>query len=267
MLLLLQDFLRGLDPRHVRVAEHRQPVGLHFQHDIERFVERLRRLVRQAVNQVEVDRAVTQFAHPIHRLLRHFARLDAVNGLLHLRVEILHAHRGAVETDFAQRDHVLAREPARVHFHAGFDVRRKREMLVDDFAEPADFVGLQKRRRAAAEMELDGFALRIQPRRHLRHFAAQAFHIGHALVVVERDDGGAAAKPAERLAERDVKINRKVAGRPVVRLDFFGQLRPRDRVGEFRGGRIAGVTRPGHVVFLHQIQINFQRAHGLRKWR
>ena len=125
MLLLLQDFLRRLDPRHVRVAEHGEPVGLHLQHGVERFVERLRRLVRQAVDEVEVDRAVAQLAHPIHRLLRHLARLDAVDGLLHLRIEILHAHRGAVEADFAQRDHVVAREPARVHLHAGFDVGRE----------------------------------------------------------------------------------------------------------------------------------------------
>jgi len=133
----------------MRVTEHRQPVRLHFQHGIERFVERLRCLVRQAVDEVEVDGAVAQLAHPIHGLLRHFARLDAMDGFLDFRVEILHAHRGAVETDFAQRGHVLAREPARVHFHARFDVRRKREVFADDIAEPADFVGLQKSRRTA----------------------------------------------------------------------------------------------------------------------
>ena len=134
-----------------------------------------------------------------------------MNRLLHLRIEILHAHRGAVEADFAQRHHVLAREPARVHFHARFDVRRKREMLVDDFAEPADFVRPEKRRRAAAEMELNHLALRIQHRRHFRHFAAQRLDVSHALRVVERDDGGAAAEPAERFAKRDVKIDREVA--------------------------------------------------------
>ena len=32
-------------------------------------------------------------------------------------------------------------------------------MLVDDFAEPADFVGPKKRRRTAAKMELDRLAL------------------------------------------------------------------------------------------------------------
>ena len=87
-----ENFLRRFDPRHMRVAEHGEPVGLHRQHGIERFIERFRRLKRQAINQVEVDGAEAEFTHPIHRLLRHLARLDAVNRLLHFRVEILHAH-------------------------------------------------------------------------------------------------------------------------------------------------------------------------------
>jgi hypothetical protein len=44
-------------------------------------------------------------------------------------IEILHAHRSAVEADLAQRHQVIAREPARVHFHAGFDIRRKGESV------------------------------------------------------------------------------------------------------------------------------------------
>src|SRR5579862_4582546 len=132
---------------------------------------------------------------------------------------------------------------------------------MDDFAEPADFVRLQKRRRAAAKMELDDLALRVQLGRHFCDFTAQRLDISHAPVVIQRNDGGAAAKPAECFAERDVKINREVAGRAVVLLDLCGKLFPRDGVGEFRGRRIAGVTRSGHVVFLHQIQIDVQHTH------
>ena len=47
-------------------------------------------------------------------------------GFLHFGIEILHAQRGAVETDFAQRDDVVAREPARINFHAGFDICRRK---------------------------------------------------------------------------------------------------------------------------------------------
>ena len=110
-------------------------------------------------------------------------------------------------------------------------------------------------------MELDGLALRIQARRHLRHFAAQGLDVGHAFVVVEGDDGRATAKPAERFTKRNVKVNREVARRTVVFLDLRGKLLPRNRIGEFRRGRVGRVTRPGHVVFLHQIQIDVQLAH------
>ena len=41
----------------------------------------------------------------------------------------------------------------------------------------------------------------------------------------------------------------------------LGQVRPGERVGEFRGRRIGSVARAGHVVFLHQIEIDFKHAH------
>jgi hypothetical protein len=53
-------------------------------------------------------------------------------------------------------------EPTRIHFHTRFDVRREREVLVDDFAEAADFIRPQERRRAAAEVELNGLAVLVQ---------------------------------------------------------------------------------------------------------
>ena len=96
--------------------------------------------MRQAVDEVEIDRAVPQFAHPVHRLLGHRARLDAMDRLLHPWIEILHAHRGAVETDFAQRHQVVPRQPSRIHFHTGFEVVRKCEPAPDQPAQPPDLV-------------------------------------------------------------------------------------------------------------------------------
>ena len=245
----------------MRVTEHGEAVGFHFQHGVNRLAERFRRLKWQAVNQIQIDRTEAEFAHPVHCLLRHFAWLDAVDGLLHFRIKILHAHGGAVETDFAQRNHVFAREPTRIHFHARFDVRRKGKMLVNDFTKATDFVGPQKRGRAAAEMELNGLAVFVQTRRELGNFAAKVINVVFALVVIRGDDRGAAAEPAERFAERDVKVNREVARRLIVALDFFRELFLRHGVGELGCRRIAGVTRPSHVVFLHQIEIYVQSFH------
>ena len=245
----------------MRVTENGEAVRLHGEDDVERFVERFRGLEGKPVNQVEVDGAVAQFAHPIHGLLGHLARLDAVNGLLHLGVKILHAHRGAVEADLAQRHQVFAGEPARVHFHTGFHVRRKGEVLVDDFAEAANFVRPQKCWRTASEVKLHGLALLVEHGSHFCHLAAQRLHVGHALGVVERDDRGATTKPTKRLTKRNVEINRQVTRRAVVFRNLLRKLVPRDDVGKFGGRRIAGITRPGHVVFPHQIQVNVQSFH------
>ena len=79
-------------------------------------------LIRQPVDEVEIDRTKAKFAHPIHRLLRHFARLNPVNRFLHFRIKILHAERCAVETGFAQGNDVVTRQTARINFHARLDV-------------------------------------------------------------------------------------------------------------------------------------------------
>ena len=186
-----------------------------------------------------------------------------MDGFLHLGIEILHAHGGAVKTDFAQSHQMIAGQAARVHFHAGFNVRREGEVFVDDLAEPANFIRPQKRGRAAAEMELDGLAPGIQQRSHPGDLTLQIIDVVPTLVMVQGDDRGATAKPAERFAKGNVKVNRQVAGAAVIGLQLAGELVPAQRVAELGGRRIAGVTRPGHVVLLHQIQINFERAHDL----
>ena len=75
------------------------------------------------------------------------------------------------------------------------------------------------------------------------------------------DDRRAAAKPAERLAKRDVEIERQIPLRLVVRRNFFREGRPGEGVREFRRGRITRVTRPRHVIFFDQVQVDVQLAH------
>src|SRR5207245_195428 len=172
------------------------------------------------------------------------------------------AWAGAVETGCEQRGDMVAPDSARVNFHAGFDVVGEREAAMDDVAEAADFIGRQERGRAAAPVELDQLAARIEQRAHLGHFLLQISEVSLALAVVEGDDGRAAAKPAKGFAEWDMEINGEVALRSVVLQDALRQFLPGEPVRELRGGRVGGVTRPGHVVLLHEVQINFERAHG-----
>src|SRR6185369_1027733 len=161
-----------------------------------------------AVNQVEIDGTEPEFARPAEDTLGHFARLDAMDGFLHFGFEILDAQGSAVESNVAQRLNVLAGQAARIDFHAGFNVVGKSEIFTDDVAQPADFVGSQERGGSAAPMQLDDFAFGIHLGGHAGDFAFQVIHVGFALRVVERDDGGAAAEPAQGFAKRNMKIKR-----------------------------------------------------------
>ncbi|MEJ0090161.1 MAG: hypothetical protein WDM80_10500 [Limisphaerales bacterium] len=130
---------------------------------------------------------------------------------------------------------------------------------MDDFTESADFIGAQKRGRAATKMKLDGFAIFVQSRRELGNLAAKIGNVIIAFIVVGGDDRGAAAEPAERLAEWNVKINRKIARTEIIIFDLLRKLLPCHSFAELGRRRIAGVTRPGHVIFFYQIQIYTQR--------
>ncbi len=127
-----------------------------------------------------------------------------MDRFLHLRIKILHAERRAIETDFAQRNDVFAREPARINFNSGLDVVGELKIFVDDAAELADFVGREKCRRAAAPMQLDDFAFRIQPRGHLCDFFFEIIQIRRALRVVFGDDRRAARKTQQSVSQNGI---------------------------------------------------------------
>src|SRR3546814_5594990 len=73
-------------------------------------------LFRQAVDEVDVDRAEVGGAAGVHDRAGFLDRLDAIDRLLHHRIEILHAEAGAVEADLAQLGDVGRVGEARVEF-------------------------------------------------------------------------------------------------------------------------------------------------------
>jgi hypothetical protein len=68
----------------VRVAVEGDTVGPHLDHLVQRVVERVDGLKRQAVDKVEVHGAESQGARALRNLLGLLARLNAAYGLLHL---------------------------------------------------------------------------------------------------------------------------------------------------------------------------------------
>ena len=95
------------------------------------FRKAFERLVRQAVDQIEVDALKAEFARPSNSLPRQLFRLNTIDGFLHLRVKILHAEARAVKSDFAQSLHVFFCQPTRVNFDAGFNIVGKIEFIFD----------------------------------------------------------------------------------------------------------------------------------------
>ena len=215
----------------------------------------------ETVDKVEVDGGKAEVAHPAEHLLGHFTRLDSMHGLLDLRVEILNAEGGAVESNFTKGCDMVAVQPARVYFDTGFEVVGKSEVAMNDFTELADFIRVEKRWRAATPVKLDGFAAWIEQRGHLGHFLAQVLDVSHSLAVIQRDDSGAAAVPTQSFAKGDVEIERQVALGAIVFQDALGEGGPLERFGEFGRRRVGGIARPRHVVFLDEVEVDFQHAH------
>src|SRR5437879_11445878 len=97
-------------------------------------------------------------------------------------------------------------------------------------------------------MKLVQFSAGIEQLALLCHLLFQIIDISPALTVAVGDDGGAAAKPAEGLAKRDMKIEGKIALAAIVLQDALRQVRPGQRLGEFSSGRIRGIARAGDIV-------------------
>jgi hypothetical protein len=77
-----QDVLVLLHPRHVGVRVDGEPVGADFQHAVDRRGERRGRLVRKAVDEVEVDARKSEGARVLDEAPRGLVGLDSVDRLL-----------------------------------------------------------------------------------------------------------------------------------------------------------------------------------------
>ena len=87
---MLEDPLGGLQPRDVSVAEHGKPVRREGEHLVEGAREAAGALVRQAENEVDVDRGEAGSPQPRTGLAVKLRRLDPMDRKLHAGVRVLH---------------------------------------------------------------------------------------------------------------------------------------------------------------------------------
>ena len=90
-------------------------------------LERLRRLLRQAVDQVGVDRLEAERARRAHQVTHALEALHAVHRLLHRRVEVLDAEADAVEAQSRPARQALGVRGARIDLDRDLGARRDAE--------------------------------------------------------------------------------------------------------------------------------------------
>src|SRR5580693_5527658 len=84
--------------------------------------EAFRSLVRQAIDQIDVDAVKSQRPRRANQIAGHLERLNAVNRLLDVGMEILNPHAQAVKPEPPQRFEVFARCDPRVDFDSDLRV-------------------------------------------------------------------------------------------------------------------------------------------------
>ena len=163
--------------RQVRIAVERDAVGFEREHFVERAVEAVERLLWQPVDQVEIHRAEaarTRFGDNLPGCL---LALHAVHRALHVRVEILHADRQAVEAQFLKECHRAFRAGARVDLDRALGARAALEACIERAHQCSHLLARQERRRAAAPVQLADLPAFPQQRAQERQLLLQVLDI------------------------------------------------------------------------------------------
>src|SRR5690606_13709997 len=188
--------------------------------------------------------------------------LDAlypVDGLLHFRVEVLHADAGAIEAHPAVRRDVARLQEAWVELYREVAIggRAQAEVARQAVEQLLELRRPQEIRRAAPQVDLYDFAITVEERSHPGDLAHQARDVGAPLGYVARDDAVAAAVEARAETVGDVQIQRQrlrdrllVAAADVLAQHRFVEVR-----AEVRRRRIRCVARSGAIVAPQQIGV------------
>ena len=175
--------------------------------------------------------------------------LFATDGVLHIRIEILHTNRDARKAQAGEGVDMSSRGHARIHFDGALGVGQKREMALETPHQPNQLVGIQIGRRAAAQVVLRHLAAIGQEPGHALHLDFEMCKVGLDDVVAGCREGVAAAEPAAFDAEGNVRVDRK---RRLAQTVGRGQRGPVFRIAiarvKINRRRVRGVPRSDGVV-------------------
>jgi hypothetical protein len=196
---------------HVRVAIDREAIGSYGDQRIQRVRESGGCLPRQTIDQIDIHRTEPALATGGNRGKSLFDALDAIDGELDFRSEVLNTKAGPVEAHLCEVGYVALRDETRIQLDRKVPAGRGAEV------EPAaqcreqsfQFVGLEKVGRTAAEMQLYDFAVRGEKSRCQVDLVLQAAQVEAALSPVSRNEAIAAAVKAGGLAIGNMQIERE----------------------------------------------------------
>ncbi len=250
----------------VRVIVECDAVGTRRYHPRQRHVEAHERLLRQSVDEVDVDRFEPRAARSLDQLQRALLVLQSVDRRLDRRIEVLHPEARAIEPHLTQCMDHLDVHGARIDFDRILAMRGEREV----FREPGEQPGQRGRivvgRRAAAPVHLGHVRIFLEQFRLQLDLPAEVVKVKRRLTRVPRHDLVAGAVEADVAAERKVHVKREwplysphIAARGPGPVGLVPEC-----LDEAVGGRIGRVTWPLTVEAAHQFDVEFDRhSHGL----
>lgn len=225
----------------MRIAEHGDPVRRHRKAVLDCPHQHRPVLMRQAVDNVEIDgrnAEISQRGHDVSRLLE---ALRAVDGGLYDRFEVLHADACPRDAEGSPCLQALGVDMGRVDFDTDLGVWSDVEVSIQRAAQSLQILRADDRRRTAAEMDGADLAPLGQAPGNKPDLLVECIEIGDDRVVAAHLFGMAAAIEAEPIAERDVQIERQRAIRPFAKpLPIDGFV---DAVVEVWRCGVAGIAR------------------------
>ena len=236
----------------MRISEQRDPVRTQHAGAVHRILQIIERLARQAVHQIEVDRADARLAQPVDRLDDQLFGLDPADRLLAMLSKGLHAQTGPFHPHGGEHLRPFAAHRARIEFDredriVDLELDRQRVDQAQEF-DRSDRVGAAPAKGDPAHASAPG-----QQRGDRLDLAMKRAQVAFEPLALVRLARVATAVEADLLAERDMEVERYVPLRPLQR----GAIMAGRQDVEVRRGRIAGVTRHGRFQ-----QFGMIRPHG-----
>jgi len=190
----------------MRVVVNRQAIGRKLDDFIERVVEADDILLGQAVDQIDRQSLEAELTRGVHHHAGFVEALNAIHGLLHARIEILHTDTHAVETQLREQANGLAVDFARIDFDGIFAIGQHLEMLPGHFHQAAHLVVGQEGGGATAPMQLDHFTRAVERLGLQGHFLAEILQVLGRTAMILGNNLVTGAVIADGIAERDVKV-------------------------------------------------------------